>query len=455
MRKIWLVALILGLGAAAVMALMLMRDRPSWTSRRPDARAAFESCLEGRQKWYFAEARAACERALELDPDFVIARLTLAGMTRELQERQALLEQVRAADLSPLSPRERFLVNYRLTLEDGRLEDAREIVAAFLAEHPRDPYALSADCALAWDRRDYATAESCNERLLEIDPNWVEAQNHLGYILMAQGRFQEAEDRFLAYRFVAPDQANPYDSMAELLTLTGRYEEAEAALEQALRIRPDFCSSHLHLVQLYLLWHRFDAAEAALARIESADSGCDEASIATARCSELAWREASAGLWETTWRALQEAECLAEPSDAMVIGHEAAARSGRLGEAAAIEERLKSYAEAEGEKGAEGETGEEVLAALLLEMKANRLAAAGRPADAAAAYRLADEKLRFWVHSGLGIFKLYTKLGLATALSQQGKEAEAQEVVDQIRAVNPRFAELFRPAGEAGEAAAP
>jgi len=44
----------------------------------------------------------------------------------------------------------------------------------------------------------------------------------LGYIKMMQGRFAEAEESFMSYRFIAPDQANPHDSLGELYITTGR-----------------------------------------------------------------------------------------------------------------------------------------------------------------------------------------------------------------------------------------
>ena len=65
------------------------------------------------------------------------------------------------------------------------------------------------------------------QRLVEIAQNWVIAYNQLGYIAMASGRFVEAEEYFTSYRFVAPDQANPHDSLGELYLLLGRPDVVE------------------------------------------------------------------------------------------------------------------------------------------------------------------------------------------------------------------------------------
>ena len=88
------------------------------------------------------------------------------------------------------------------------------------------------------------------ERLFELSMTAV--QEHLGAgragrASRPESRLAAAEEQFRTYAYVAPDQANPHDSLGELLSLVGRYEEARAELERALSIRPDFCASYQHL----------------------------------------------------------------------------------------------------------------------------------------------------------------------------------------------------------------
>jgi tetratricopeptide (TPR) repeat protein len=64
---------------------------------------------------------------------------------------------------------------------------------------------------------------------------------------MEQGDSARAEEHFKRYRFLAPDQANPYDSLGELLTNIGRHDEAEANLRKSLEIKGDFFASLGHL----------------------------------------------------------------------------------------------------------------------------------------------------------------------------------------------------------------
>ena len=142
-------------------------------------------------------------------------------------------------------------MDYRLQRAAKENARAEKTLAAYLEEHPNDPWALSIRCDQAWQHRDWPPTEECNRRLIKADPNWVQAQNQLGYIAMAQGRFAEAEQLFRTYLYIAPDQANPHDSMGELFTVLGRYAESEKELEEAIRIRPSFCASWEHLVLLH------------------------------------------------------------------------------------------------------------------------------------------------------------------------------------------------------------
>ena len=80
-----------------------------------------------------------------------------------------------------------------------------------------------------------------------IDPNWVVAHNALGYIKMMRERFSEAEEHFKSYRFIAPDQANPHDSLGELFVAVGRNDEAEASFETAIEIKSNFWPAYNHI----------------------------------------------------------------------------------------------------------------------------------------------------------------------------------------------------------------
>jgi tetratricopeptide (TPR) repeat protein len=53
------------------------------------------------------------------------------------------------------------------------------------------------------------------------------------------------------YQFMAPDQANPYDSLGEIQAFSGHYDEAIKNLNRALALKPDFFESYGHLGVAY------------------------------------------------------------------------------------------------------------------------------------------------------------------------------------------------------------
>ena len=442
MKKALLLTLPILVVAAVAAAFFMMRPEPEWTTDSSRALRAYESCLGAARKLYFAEARAECQAAVDADPGFVAARLRLVMLPGgEKDEEERLLEELAEADTSELTPRESLMVRYWLArkglTKEGQEGSPEAIVASYLTQDPEDPWALSILCNVAWERQDWANAAACYRKLLEIDPNWVTAQNHLGYIAMAQGRFDEAEDHFRTYGFVAPDQANPHDSMGELYTLTGRYEEAAEEFRRALEIRSDFCSSHRNLVRLNLVWRRYPEARAALADMEASGACGDyQEEFLAYRCSVELWSRVAETDWEGAWQEMQ-GPCSAAPGDVQVVGHAAAAQTGHLEEARAIEKSFKVRAGT-----AEG-VYQEILEALLLNMKGTRLAVEGDLEGAIDNYRAADGRLRYWHDAGLGIFKLHNERLLALALQQVGRSEEADEVVERIRAVNPRFLEAW------------
>ncbi len=150
---------------------------------------------------------------------------------------------------------ERLQVQVRLSGYDKSRNSkaADSLLAAGKALDPDDLIFLVTEATRADADRDPAAAERIWKRVLEVDPNYAEAHNHLGYLYLNQGRYDEAEAAMRKYAFVAPDLANPHDSLGEVLMSVGRYEEAEAEFARALAIQPDdFPWSQVNIGKIYL-----------------------------------------------------------------------------------------------------------------------------------------------------------------------------------------------------------
>lgn len=430
MRKVWLVAVALVFVAAGI-HLYTRRPVAQWTTRSPAALVEFEHALDAEIKFYRSDAVRHLQRALELDPAFVAPKVWLQYFPDlvDEKERTRLFAELEQADTSALLPRERFILSFRIANRERDFERAETILADYLKQHPDDPWALRFVVQKAWGRRDYATAEPLYKQLIERDPNWVLAHNHLGYIYMAQGRFAEAEEAFRTYRFIAPDQANPHDSLGELLLLRGRYEEAAAELGLAIERRVDFCASYEHLVDVYAFWQRPAEARAVLAKAREADACTDEL-LDGMSCRVDAFSAAVAGNWEQVW---SEARlCAARQNDPILV-HLAALRTGRLEEARAIEDEVRALAEEYEAKGHHGQP-----SAIVAHVEGARAFEEKRYADAVARFRDADQALPYWE-----LLKLYNLIRLTEAEQATGDSSGARATFARVREVNPRLAPIL------------
>lgn len=437
MKKILFAIVLLAAVAAGAMMLLGRGDSEAWTTGSPAARAELERGLDALMKYYREKAVLHFRKAIELDPDFVAPRFLLLQTVFEGEERERLLAELREMDLDGLSKRERFLVDYALAREDGDTDRAEELMANYLDDQPGDPYALMTCSAEAWEKRDWEKAESRYRQLIETDPNWVAAQNRLGYIAMAQGKFEEAEEAFRKYHYIAPDQANPHDSMGELLSLIGRYDEAREAFGRALEIDPGFCAAYFHLVDLAVLAGDFSGVDSILA---AAAEHCNPEFVERLRCNLGFWKDFLTGDYEAAWTD-ERAACREALEDDYFILHQLAVATGRFEWALEAEDRYREVLEEVDSSGSKS-TYVDSLKGLVLHMEGVRLAAQGDLDEAQSKLLLADDHLLYW-GDNQGILKLYNLLNLAALLDRTGDRQAARGIVEKVRAVNPEFAKIY------------
>lgn len=429
---------------AAGVSLIAVPKGPEWTSSSPEAVAEFQAGMDAAMKVYLDDAQRHYRHAVELDPDFVIANLFAIDGYRDDEERRAVMWSViENADLSQLTPRERFLVETARARHEKRYEDAERLVDEYLAEYPNDPYILHQKALRTWGRGDLDEAERLNLRLVEISPNWVIAYNQLGYINMMKGRFAEAEEYFKSYRFIAPDQANPYDSLGELFITLGRYAEARESLEKAIEVKPDFWAAYEHLAIMASFGGDLALLEETLERLRAA--GGPEPVVVGVECLKDYSELRSAGAWkEIVDRA--DSICVEgfREGFSAVTTHLAASKLGNweLAEAmeAGAQQLLEKAAKAPDRRSSMAVRG------ILLHMEGVRLALQGDLESAEAKLREADESLTY-METGIAIFKLQNRLALSEVLLAGGQDADAHALLSKVRSVNPVLVAEFEDAG--------
>jgi tetratricopeptide (TPR) repeat protein len=189
------------------------------------------------------KARDAFESAVELDPTSVEAH-------------QALLQFYLAAPGivggSVTRARDEAAAIAQLDVRSGRLADAR------IAEHEED----------------WRAAEKAYRAALALRDDDAGTHNQLGYMLLRQGRNDDAVAEFNRYVELAPDDANAHDSLGEGLLAAGKAEDAAASYRKALELNPKFAPSAWGLGQCLDRLGRRDEAAAQYRRyLELAPKG--------------------------------------------------------------------------------------------------------------------------------------------------------------------------------------
>ncbi|NOZ93958.1 MAG: tetratricopeptide repeat protein [Acidobacteria bacterium] len=444
----WIAATIVVVAVAAA-AVFLLRPRPQWTTSSPEALREFQAGMNAEMKLYNREALAHFKKAVELDPGFVMARIRLAQMSPGVSGEEAikrLRTLLASADLTRLTPRERFLILYLRARVDGKPDRAEGLLDAYLARYPEDPYALNLKAGIFWKTGQLAKARAAFERLVKVSPNWVVGYNSLGYIAMEQGDFSKSEENFATYKFIAPDQANPLDSLGELYLLTGRYHEAIEQFRGAIKIKHDFCASWDHLAAAYLLEGDMDSAHGLLERMDD-EEPCSDGWSRSLRCTIELYPDAMARRWRDLLKRAEEGGCSARRGISYdILIHRAAIMAGEPDLSRRIEDHWRKLAGK-----AEGGEMTAIARVLLVHGAGVRAVAAGDLDGARKAFRRADGMLRLR-GSGEGLFKLFNLACLAEVERAAGDRTAEKKTIQKIRKVNPSMASAyesgrFRPFG--------
>ncbi len=157
----------------------------------------------------YAEAVAALERTVALDPAYTAARFKLA----------------------------------LALLRTGRPDLAAEGLDEVVRQQPGNFRAWHNLATIAYSRGDLDRADALERKALALSPDYAEAWNALGAIALVQKRVDSAIEALTRATELDPRNAQAYQNLALALRASGRKGEARAASQRACALDPRFCAT--------------------------------------------------------------------------------------------------------------------------------------------------------------------------------------------------------------------
>lgn len=255
MKRTVIISLVILVPLALIFGIFSGTEQ-EFTSSSPEAYKLYEEAYADLLAFNNSAAEVKLKRALELDENFAIAHALMItvnfqhGRPDEAKREAAIADSLALLLTNDLERAKVQLATY----DDQRanMEETDSLINYILAEQPNNLLALTARAHTLFNMRDPAAADAF-KHILEIEPNHAPAYNILGYMAGQHGDYDQAEKYLRKYAFMAPELANPHDSLGEILTWAGKYEEAKAEFLTAVQIQPDFYVSLINLGNLYML----------------------------------------------------------------------------------------------------------------------------------------------------------------------------------------------------------
>lgn len=253
-------------GAAAE---MIRAEKVPVTTSSDEARALYDEGLALADNLHFVEANEVFAKAVEADPDFAMGYVRLAQTS---QTAAAFFRSVRQAEYNAANSSEGEQLYIRALVAGAENDQAAQLdaVSSLLGMYPKDERTHVQLANYYNGQQNFAEAIKHLGHATSINPDFAAAFNSLGYVHRSSGDLDGAKAAFARYLELIPDEANPYDSYAELLMEMGEYDESIANYRKALELDANFPSAYAGISINESLKGNAEAAQAAAAEMLAA-----------------------------------------------------------------------------------------------------------------------------------------------------------------------------------------
>lgn len=223
--------------------------------------------LTSYRKRNIQQAKAEFQKALELNPGFLKARLLLGQVHLDQREFDMALKQTNEIFKVGRVPAEVVLLRAGALLGTGKASESRALLEKLVAQAP--------DNARAWGRlglaylaeKKLSQALEAFSKVSEVDPKNLDALTMSAQILVSQKKADEAVARVESQMKRAGESAGAHELLGKLFVVKQNPDRAVKEFERAIEVDPNAVEAYLALAAL----HRgADARQKALADADKA-----------------------------------------------------------------------------------------------------------------------------------------------------------------------------------------
>ena len=104
---------------------------------------------------------------------------------------------------------------------------------------------------------------SCFEKVIQIDPNFVQAHSNLGVVLKELGEYQKAISCYEKAIKINPHYAEAYNNLGIALKELSKHQKAISCYEKAIKINPHYAEAYYNLGSILSVLGQYDKATTA------------------------------------------------------------------------------------------------------------------------------------------------------------------------------------------------
>jgi tetratricopeptide (TPR) repeat protein len=211
------------------------------SARLDTERSSYEGTTLSSRSYHHQEEKGHLEIKLSLSEKKSASLIKKVPEDEKLKMKQNVMAEKSLPSIPPAIQKEEILSNSIGVEQEGEKD---QMIAPDVLNHFNVGVSL-------YKQREYSKAIQAYQKVIELDPSYVEAYNNLGIAYQMIGENDKAFEVYERAIEINPKYEKGYNNLGILLFLKDRHEEAFETFQKALAINSNNIESHINLGILF------------------------------------------------------------------------------------------------------------------------------------------------------------------------------------------------------------